>query len=290
MKRLARFFFVVGLLGSWGFAQETVTIRPSDLVPFGDPVPGWRFGSEGALPAAHGSLVIGPQQPPLGAGSAGFSLFDLSGGMTLQYFSPDLVGIPIAELTRLEYCTYVEESTGPQTVSIQFNFDDDVSDADTSYKGRLVYEPRNTPGNLVVLGQWQCWDALAGYWWGTGAPLNPYYGIDHPGSLMEILSLFPNAGFNAEFGGLILKAGSGWESFTGYADAVSFGSASLGEITYDFEQEPADKDACKDGSWQNFGFPNQGECLEFVEERERGAEPWADLYLPPVVSFQSGNP
>ena len=213
----------------------------------------------------------------------------MTGGMALQYFSSELVGLPLAILRRLEYCTFVESAPPGQTVSLQFNFDDDVMDSDTSYKGRLVFEPSNTPGKEISPGAWQCWDALAGYWWGSGAPLNAFHGIDNPGTLIEILSWFPNAGFNSEVGGLLLKADSGWASFQGNADALTLATASF-EVTFDFEQEPFDGDACDHGGWQNYGFPNQDECNEFVSQRDSGGKPWAELYIPPVADPGTTSP
>jgi probable HAF family extracellular repeat protein len=30
----------------------------------------------------------------------------------------------------------------------------------------------------------------------------------------------------------------------------------------------ADKEQCNDGGWQSFGFPNQGQCIKFVNTGE----------------------
>jgi hypothetical protein len=38
-----------------------------------------------------------------------------------------------------------------------------------------------------------------------------------------------------------------------------------GETTiYDFEPVPPDKDACKNGGYVEYGFPDQGQCIKFV--------------------------
>jgi len=282
MKRLASTLLILTSLIGVGLAQERVTVRPTDLAHSLDNLPGWRFGAEGVRIASSGRLAVGPGQPPIGGGSAAFELLDMTGGMSLQYFSSELVGLPLGSLTRLEYCTLVEAAGDNQAVSLQLNFDDDVTDWDTSYKGRLIFEPGRTPGEEITVGTWQCWDALAGYWWGSGSPLNSFQGFDNPGSLIEILSRFPNAGFNSEVGGLVLKADSGRGSFHGNADALTLGTSTF-EVTFDFEQEPFDRAACYLGGWQNYGFPNQDQCTRFVNDRDSGGNPWAELDIPPVA-------
>lgn len=235
-----------------------ITVRPSDLN-------GWQFIDEGAA-GSTGQLVVGPDAPPLGGGSASFQLSTAEQGMSFQYLGAETVGLALADVTQLGYCTYVEAAPGPQAVSLQFNFDDDVTDGDTSWKGRLVFEPYQQNGSsTVVANEWQCWDALQGEWWATGTPANGTAPQSNPQSIAAILTAFPDAGFNSNFGGLLVKAGSGWSSFDGNADAVEIATADWSK-TFNFETEPAAKDDCKKGGWQDYGFPNQGLCIKYFNK------------------------
>jgi hypothetical protein len=126
----------------------------------------------------------------------------------------------------------VSAAPGAQAPALQLNFDDDVTDGDTSWKGRMVFEPYHDA--TVTQDEWQCWDAMAGLWWGSGAPLNTVAPQSSPQSMATILATFPNAGSNSAFGGLIVKAGSGWSSFDGNVDALSVGIDGA-ETIFDFE-------------------------------------------------------
>lgn len=237
--------------------DHEVVVRPSTMSELG-----WIYIDEGAAGFSAGALESGPGTPPLGGGSAGFAIIDTSGGMSLQNFDGSWIGLPVSSITRLEYCTYVTANTGVQDIAFQLNFDDDVTDADIDWKGRLVFEPYQTPGNVVILNQWQCWDALDGNWWATGAPVNGLAPQSDPKTISMILGSYPNAGINSKFGGILFKAGSGWPVFDGNADALVIGIDGV-ETTFNFESEPAAKGDCKGGGWQQFGFANQGQCVSY---------------------------
>lgn len=237
--------------------EGEITVRPSELN-------GWLFIDEGSA-GSSGSLVVGPDTPPLGGGSAEFILNSASEGMSFQYFDASTVGLALSDVTTLSYCTYVTSAPGPQAVSLQINFDDDVTDSDDSWKGRLVFEPLNS--GSVVQGQWQCWDTLAGNWWATGSPANAFAPQSNPQSLPAILGQFPNAGFNSSFGGLLTKAGSGWTSFNGNTDNVVLGILGS-DTTFNFEAEPANQNDCKNDGWKYYGFTNQGQCVSYYNQHK----------------------
>lgn len=49
----------------------------------------------------------------------------------------------------------------------------------------------------------------------------------------------------------------------GFLDAVVV-TVDGDATTYDFEPDPDDKDDCKGGGWEAYGFRNQGQCIRFV--------------------------
>lgn len=262
--KLVTMIGIIALAATPAIAQkgdgDTVIVRPSTLIE-----QGWGFVAESqGADAPIGQLVVGPGNPPAGGGSAQFILNEGADGMALGYGDADLVGLRLDALTELTYCTYVANNPGSgQAVALQLNFDHDVTDGDDSWNGRLVFEPLNDPAQGVVIGDWQCWDTLSGDWWSTWGSVDNFFGIANPVSLTQILNAFPDAGFNSKFGGLLLKAGSGWSFFDGNADKLTIAHGSE-RTTFDFESEPANKNDCKKGGWEDFGFQNQGQCIKFV--------------------------
>lgn len=210
------------LLGS--SPADAIVVWPGDMR-------GWVFVEE--TPTGSGELVAGPDTPPLGAGSARLTLADTTGGMAL--ILPGYGGTRLDQITRLEYSTYqAPTSTSTvQAISLQFNIDDDLTDGDDGWKGRLVFEPYYT--ETVLKGVWQTWDPMTGLWWGTSAPISTACPISSPCTWGDLLSLFPNAGIHNVFGAVILKAGSGWPAgFDGNVDALTIGVGGS-DVTYNFE-------------------------------------------------------
>lgn len=225
----------------------TVRVTPRTLIDVQDAAAngtaGWFFREEGAATKASGALVRGPEKPPRSVGSAEFVLDDASGGMSLG--TVEYRGTRLDEFSRLHYCTY-RTATGPDAVApaLQFSADYDLEDADNSFQGRLVFEPHLADGAPdaapVQIGEWQCWDALDGYWWATGAPGNTVAPQSNPQTIQTILANFPDAGVRNPdghfFGALILKAGSGWAGgFEGNADKLVVGVDGE-ENVYDFDR------------------------------------------------------
>lgn len=201
---------------------------------------GWAFFEE--VPEATGALVDGPASPPLGSGSARMTL-DASGREIL--LNGAYAGTRFDDITSLAYATY-RASADPGNnlaIAIQFDVDYDLTDTNTAWQGRLVFEPYQTPGagGTVVEDTWQTWDALDGAWWASGAPGSGPCGQATPCSWAEILTLYPDAGVRVgtTFPGFVnLKAGGPAPGFDGNVDAFSIGVNEGGSITtttFDFE-------------------------------------------------------
>lgn len=235
----------------------TVVVHPGDMQ-------GWGFFQE--TPTGSGAMVNGPASPPLGTGSANL-IVDNTGGEILGY--AHYQGTLLSDIDDLSYSTYRAAGGPALAIALQFNIDTDLTDAVTSWQGRLVYEPYYT--HPVVTGAWQTWDpqddASTGNWWFTGAPQNTVCSMGNPCTWSEVLAAFPDAGIHATLGAVILKAGSGWAGgFDGNTDALTI-SVDGTSTTYDFELDapsPTDKDQCKKGGWEAYGFKNQGQCIRFV--------------------------
>lgn len=257
----------------------TVVVHPGNM-------DGW---AEDSTPLADVAFVNGPGTPPLGTGSAQFSV-DASGATDAELRNGLYDGLSLAGITQLEYSTYVQNNNGGQAVYIILNVDrdnngtiDDLLFFEPVYQNgayaTLLYSapvPNQCGANpaCVTLNTWQTWDADIGGWWSLvdsagGPPLTTLssYAAQYPGSVIR------NA-IGPTKGGVRLVAGFGgpadWGNFLGNTDAFT-----INGTTYDFELTPPivtppSKDACKEGGWQNFQradgstFKNQGDCIEYV--------------------------
>ncbi len=225
MKRMLAAALTAGLATM--AVADVVVVRPDDMH-------GWAFLTETGT--GSGAMEFGPAAPPLGAGSARLTVDDAAGGQVLGIGAYQ--GLRLADITDLSYSTYTNNSAGGvRTVSLQFNIDYDVTDADNSWQGRLVFEPYYD--TTVADGAWQTWDPTAGRWWATGGPGAGIFGINNPMAWNDIISLFPNIGIHQTFGAVFFKAGSGWSGgFTGWVDAFTIATAS-GSRTWNFEPIPS---------------------------------------------------
>ncbi len=206
-------------------AQTTIVVYPGDMGT-------WGWLEE--VSTGTGEMVAGPATPPAGAGSAHLVVDD-TGRMILG--TTDFPGTPFASITSLSYGNYrAAPSDGILANTFQFNVDYDLSDGDTSWQGRLVFEPYQT-GAPVPGGTWQTWDAMtdgAG-WWATAAPGDTACPQSSTCTWAEVLAAFPNAGIHASIPGILLKAGGGWPGgFDGYVDQLIIGINGVDTI-YDFE-------------------------------------------------------
>ncbi|MEM4404105.1 MAG: hypothetical protein QXD90_07455 [Candidatus Nitrosocaldus sp.] len=195
---------------------------------------GWAFMQEPiGTGSGTGSMVYGPATPPMGKGSARLTVSNASDGMLLGVLGYN--GVRLADIDGLKYWTYRTSGSNPYlAISLQFNIDKDVTDADNSFQGRLVFEPYYTAGALPD-NTWQEWNATDGKWWFTKPHLfGNQCDINNPCTWSYIISTFPNIGIHPVLGAVILKAGSGWASFDGNVDALTI-SVNGDSITYDFE-------------------------------------------------------
>lgn len=208
---------------------------------------GWAFVSETVAGYGYpgsGVMETGPATAPLGNGSANLTIVgSTTVGQALLTFG--LGGLRLGDLSELSYSTYQDQSGAP-AISLQFNADYNLNDANTGFQGRLVYEPylNGTP----VANTWQRWDTLKGgaaKWWMTWSSVastlysrpNPCPQVT-PCTLAYILSQFPNAGVKTVDSAFLLKAGSGatWTvGWSGNVDALKIGSNG-NTTTYDFER------------------------------------------------------
>ena len=191
---------------------------------------GWAFLVEGA--GGEGGYVAGPAGQPLGFGSARLYVPGATGGIILG--TQAYGGTRLDQITALQYSSYVTLGSGNAVAAaLQFNIDYDLTDANTSWQGRLVYEPYFT--QTVTQGTWQTLSPLTGKWWATGGPGIGTCPMATPCTWVQVLTAFPNAGIQTgALSGLLFKAGSGWVASTVHVDAFVITAAGVTE-TYDFE-------------------------------------------------------
>ena len=217
-----------GEKGDKGDNGKRVVVSPKNMK-------GWSFAQE--TPNGSGMMVRGPERPPLGKGSAQLTV-DSTGGEILG--KAGYQGTPLADFSKLTYSTYRQFGAPAFAIALQFNIDRDLTDADESFQGRIVYEPYYT--KLVLTGAWQRWDtqddAQPGNWWFTKSPQNtPVTGCSQadPCTWSEVLAKFPNAGVHRTFGAVLLKAGGNWfGGFVGNTDALAIGVDGKTTV-FDFE-------------------------------------------------------
>jgi len=257
------------------------TVSPSEMH-------GWvfyddRLSAVCMTPAAC-RLVLGPSQPPMGFGSA--ELFDSTSADAKALLLPGYLGTHLSQFTSLRYDTYRQTADAGNNlaISLQFNLDYDLNDANTSYQGRLVFEPYLTAGGTVVQGAWQSWDALAGKWWGTRSSVvvnnatvpNPCL-QSAPCTWGQLIAAFPNAGVHLTYGAVVLKAGSGWPGFRGNADHLTVG-VDGSDVTYDFEPARSQDFGClgADTTSDDFAW----HFLSFVQRTVRDTSAYAAATRP----------
>lgn len=207
-------------------AQTTVIVYPGDMGT-------WGWLEEVAT--GSGEMFAGPATPPSGLGSARLVVDD-TGRMILG--TQDFSGTPFSVITDLSYSTYRTLPVGGVFANtLQFNVDYDLTDGDTSWQGRLLFEPYYT-GTPVLAATWQTWDTLTANaaWWASGAPGDSVCSQPSPCTWAEVLTNFPNAGISVlPLGGILLKAGGGWPGgFDGNVDNLVIGIAGV-TTTFDFE-------------------------------------------------------
>ncbi len=219
---------------SLAHAATITTVTPSNM-------DGWVFVNDQTEGPGSGTFVNGPATPPLGTGSAQLTATSSSDGQILA--KPVAQVTKLGDVTSLQYSTYQDAANGSAltAIALQLNIDTDVTDAITTWQGRLVYEPYFT--QTIATSTWQTWNTLndaagtgTGNWWFSNSAVATASGCSQatPCTWAEVLAAYPNIGVNTTTGAIVLKAGSGWPSFSGNVDAVTIG-VSGNEVTYNFE-------------------------------------------------------
>jgi len=189
--------------------------------------------------ADHG-FVAGPGTAPEGTGSAHLTKTadDKYGIATAQY-----AGTPLSSITHLSYSTYRASGDAAQVPSLGFDVDSDTTDGDTSYQGRLTYEPYFT--QTVNTGEWQTWNTLddaagtgTGNWWFSHDTLSGGAASActqaNPCTWTELLAAYPHAAMRS-VGQLILRTnGPDGDAADMNVDNLTIGTASAA-TNYNFE-------------------------------------------------------
>jgi hypothetical protein len=218
-SRLIRNAIVAGVLAGPAIAFGQTYITPS--------TPGWSFSEE--TPIATGAFVIGPGAPPSGSpGSFQIDVQQPGGGLV---YTQQYAGTPLTQMAGLKYDTFIVSSVAPVTITMQFDFDDDLTVATTSYGGRAVFDPALVGSPALVVGAWQTWDPMTQKgWWGSGTPgtrpLNMHCTQASPCTLAQMIGFFPNGGVLSDlFPGFFgFKLGSGGGPSLASVDSFSIGT------------------------------------------------------------------
>ncbi len=216
-------------------AINTVTVYPGHEQ-------GWAFINDQTNTPETGVFVNGPGTPPLGSGSAQLTTASTSEGHILAKAA--FAGTKLADISALSYATYQAPAnpSNATAIALQFNVDKDVTDADTTFQGRIVYEPYQNNGGTVPQGTWTTWDAINGgnaKWWFSSQGATKFNNTCTqavPCTWNQIKTLFPNVGVHPSptLGAVVFKAGSGWSSFNGNVDAFSITTGG-NTTTFNFE-------------------------------------------------------
>lgn len=189
-----------------------------------------------------GAYALTPVAPPLGSGAFQMDI-NTSGGYYLG--APLYSNTRLTDITELSYSTYRTsvDAGNNLAIALQLNVDYDVNDATTTWQGRLVYEPYNTPGigGTIIQDTWNNWDTLTGRWWMTGNAIVSNVNVGKactqwtPCTWWDLLLAYPNAAISSAVG---FKAGSNWGAagFSGFVDNFTIAIKDTGiDTTYNFE-------------------------------------------------------
>lgn len=224
---------------------QLIVVTPADMK-------GWIFLPENVNGGQTGQMITGPLTPPLGTGSAEFILTANDQGQILA--NVQFAGTRLDKITTLKYSTY-KASAGVSLPALQFEFDDDVTDANNLFKGRMVFEPYHN-NRTITAGTWQEWDTqtngdgnATGNWWFSTNANFPAGQVSCPQSnpctYAEIVALYPNAGIRNPItpttGGMLFKVGSGGGVYTSSVDQLKVGVVAglvTTNKTFDFDPNP----------------------------------------------------
>ena len=125
--------------------------------------PGLGFGFVQDSGSGSGAFVSGPSGSD-GTGSAQLTLNASGDGEAIA--GNPYAGTAFSNLTFLSYKTY-QKAAGLNATTLQFDGDFDSTDANTSFQGRAVFEPRVSGAATVQPGIWQTWNPMttpSGWW------------------------------------------------------------------------------------------------------------------------------
>ena len=218
-------------------AQDSiVTVSPAALN-------GWEI----ATPTTGSTVafVTGPGKPPLGTGSV-YVTTNSAGSYMLG--TRTYAGTRLSQITQLSYYTYrsPDDPDNRPIVTLQFDIDFDITDANLQPQGRLVFAPKRT-GTPEPMGSWQKWDTLAwdALWFATTSPTDHDDCTSHePCTWGSVLKHFPNAAIHPVNGQLLFYASNpGLSTVPAHADALTVGVGQQ-RVTYDFEPADPCKETC----------------------------------------------
>ncbi len=228
-------FYVEQARNNAGFECASLVVEPEGPIVVDVQNLDWGFVQETSV--GSGQYVAGPSVTPLGSGSAEFTV-DSTGGVALMG-GASFAGTALSDITNLEYSTYRVSGAPALAIALQFNIDDDLTDANNAWQGRLVYEPYHT--KTVNTGVWESWDPMdndpAGNWWFSNGTLatNTGCSMGDPCTWNEVLAAIPNGGIHSTLGAVVFKAGGGWTGgFIGNMDNFVIGVNSI-DTVFDFE-------------------------------------------------------
>jgi len=199
-----------------------ITVSPQDMN-------GWAFVDDNpGTGVGYGSFVAGPATPPVGTGSASLSV-DSQGREILRAMSYS--GTALSDITTMHYDAFSLSGSTTFDPSLQLDIDYDSTDTNTSWQGRLVYEPYQN--GTVTPSTWQTWDAKAGKWWASNQTASGgKCDQGSPCTWSEVLTDFPHASIK---GGVEFKVGGPWSGgFTGNVDNLILGVNDT-DATFNFE-------------------------------------------------------
>lgn len=251
--------------------------------PYAFIISDWRFFDENKNGGA-GAFVTGPDTPPVGQGSAMLQVNNNSQGYALvtQVLHPKPLRLDRIKILR--YSTYRASSDPNNNLAISFQIpvDFDLTDGNTSYQGRLVFEPYFS-GASVPQNMWQTWDMLSVRgWWDTKGQLSC-----KPCTWQEILNAYPNIGLHPVYSGILFKAGSGWDSFQGYIDRFEIAIDDESNLfSFDFDPPPMVKEVHLGGEIVSSGqvLTRTGNTLRIVFQHD------APFYQPQALWNYPNHP
>jgi len=241
---------IIGLTSA--FAATTVVVTPShtngwypaDVRPGGE----FHYISDPTSPLPSGALQLKT---------------DSTTAAKVQYMHDTTT--PLNSVNELGY--YTKQVSGPPEAAASYQLAVDLNGAAAGGFTTFVFEPYWN--GTVVPANWQQWDVDMGHFLssrtfsegtcsvinGAGGP--PFY------TLAQIKAMCPNAVVQS-FG---VNVGTFNPNYNVEVDGVDFNGT-----IYNFEvmNAPSDKEACKDGGWQNLTradgttFRNQGDCVSYT--------------------------